>query len=126
MHGPYPNRPGPAPQGLARVPRHCRVNPDEMQGTAVKGWPVCSLHGARGAAPTGSANGRWTGGARTSEMDLRRALSASLSRLARDAANVLAGEKGSREVILSRLRAAPRACLGHLTFEGQGAFASQC
>jgi len=30
------------------------------------------------------------------------------------------------DVDLSRICAAPSACLGHLTFEGQGAFASQC
>ena len=30
------------------------------------------------------------------------------------------------ELVLSRIRAAPNARLGHLTFEGQGAFSSQC
>ena len=32
----------------------------------------------------------------------------------------------TRNVVLSRIRAAPSAHLGHLTFEGQGAFSSQC
>jgi hypothetical protein len=32
----------------------------------------------------------------------------------------------SRGVVLSRIRAAPSARLGHLTFECQGAFPSQC
>ena len=31
-----------------------------------------------------------------------------------------------RRLVLSRIRAAPRARLGHLAFEGQGAFPSQC
>ncbi len=30
------------------------------------------------------------------------------------------------KLVLSRICAAPSARLGHLTFEGQGAFASQC
>jgi hypothetical protein len=57
---------------------------------AVNGWSVCRMHGARGGAPSGPKNGKWNGGARTKELDSMRALIASLSKLARDAANVLA------------------------------------
>lgn len=32
------------------------------KGPAVKGWTVCRCHGARGGAPKGERNGRWTGG----------------------------------------------------------------
>jgi hypothetical protein len=57
---------------------------------AVKGWSVCRMHGARGGAPFGSANGRWAGGSRTQELErVRRAL-ATFVRLTRVVANAVA------------------------------------
>lgn len=54
---------------------------------AVKGWAVCRMHGARGGALTGSANGRWTGGGRTQEAERIRRVVLTFARLARVAAN---------------------------------------
>lgn len=34
---------------------------------AVRGWSVCRMHGARGGAPAGKANGAWRHGERTAE-----------------------------------------------------------
>lgn len=43
---------------------------------AVKGWRVCRVHGARGGAPKGPANGNYRHGHRTREaVELRRTLS---------------------------------------------------
>ncbi|WP_146591224.1 hypothetical protein [Puniceibacterium confluentis] len=36
---------------------------------AVRGWHVCRMHGARGGAPTGAANGAWRHGERTGESE---------------------------------------------------------
>lgn len=45
-------------------------------GPSVKGWSVCRMHGARGGAPLGPANGRWRHGNRTREAEaMRRVLS---------------------------------------------------
>jgi len=62
----------------------CRCN-----APAVKGWNVCRMHGARGGAPYGPANGRWRHGNRTrASEDMRRAL-AQLMREARETATAL-------------------------------------
>lgn len=37
------------------------------KGPAVKGWRVCRMHGAKGGAPSGPANGMWRHGNRTQE-----------------------------------------------------------
>ncbi len=62
---------GDAPRCKATSKRTgCRCN-----APAVKGWTVCRMHGARGGAPIGPANGRWRHGSRTLESDaMRRAL----------------------------------------------------
>lgn len=55
----FPN----APQCTAtskRTGRRCRA-------PAVNGWKVCRFHGARGGAPSGSANGGYVHGLRTME-----------------------------------------------------------
>jgi uncharacterized membrane protein len=46
--------PGPSPPKNGKAP-------------AVRGWPVCRLHGARGGAPFGARNGNYRHGARTRE-----------------------------------------------------------
>lgn len=71
-----PMRPG---QRLADAPR-CKAMAKttlcRCKGPAVKGWSVCRMHGAKGGAPSGPANGRWRHGNRTKETDaMRRALS---------------------------------------------------
>ena len=59
------------------------------QAPAVNGWSVCRMHGARGGAASGSANGRWTGGGRTQDLERLRRAVASVARLARDLANTV-------------------------------------
>lgn len=61
------------------------------KGPAVKGWNVCRMHGARGGAPSGPANGRWRHGNRTRASEaMRRALS-DLVTQARRTAKALGG-----------------------------------
>lgn len=50
---------------------------------AVKGWIVCRVHGARGGAPRGPANGMWRHGGRSLEVIELRRLSNELARFAR-------------------------------------------
>jgi hypothetical protein len=80
-------------QRLQSAPR-CTATAKSTRKTckapAVNGWAVCRMHGARGGAPFGPANGRWTGGARTNEMSLMRALIASLAKSTRETASMLA------------------------------------
>jgi hypothetical protein len=57
---------------------------------AVNGWAVCRMHGARGGAPSGTANGRWKGGSRTADLMLLRSAVAMLQKMAREAANAVA------------------------------------
>ncbi len=66
-------------QRLADAPRctaTAKTTRCRCKAPAVKGWSVCRMHGARGGAPSGPANGRWVHGNRTRQSDaLRRALS---------------------------------------------------
>ena len=79
-------------QRLAEAPRckaMAKTTRCRCKGPAVKGWNVCRMHGARGGAPFGRANGRWRHGNRASEVEaLRRELS-ELVKEARDAAKAL-------------------------------------
>src|SRR5215207_1047530 len=43
---------------------------------AVRGWAVCRMHGARGGAPKGEANGNYKTGEHTAELREARGLSA--------------------------------------------------
>jgi hypothetical protein len=84
-----PKRPA---QRLADAPRctaKAKTTRCRCKGPAVKGWSVCRMHGARGGAPFGPANGRWRHGNRTREAEaLRRELSELVSE-ARGAAKAL-------------------------------------
>ena len=57
---------------LSKAPR-CRANAKSTgrrcKGPAVNGWTVCRMHGARGGAPSGPANGMWRHGNRTQQAD---------------------------------------------------------
>jgi hypothetical protein len=57
---------------------------------AVNGWSVCRMHGARGGAPSGPANGRWAGGGRTQELERVRSAVATFVRLTRVVAKAVA------------------------------------
>mgnify|MGYP003443445920 FL=1 len=67
-------------QRLADAPRctaTAKTTRCRCKAPAVKGWSVCRMHGARGGAPYGPANGRWRHGNRTMEADaLRRSIAA--------------------------------------------------
>ena len=56
---------------------------------AVKGWAVCRMHGARGGAPKGKANGMWKHGGRSLELTETRRLITDLTRLSRSCADGL-------------------------------------
>jgi len=81
-------------QRLADAPR-CKATAKttrcRCKGPAVKGWSVCRMHGARGGAPFGPANGRWRHGNRTREVEAMRRDLAELVREAREAAKALSG-----------------------------------
>ncbi|CAN1510275.1 hypothetical protein MCELHM10_00772 [Paracoccaceae bacterium] len=66
-------------QRLADAPRcsaMAKTTRCRCKGPAVKGWSVCRMHGARGGAPSGPANGRWRHGNRTRDAEaMRRELS---------------------------------------------------
>jgi hypothetical protein len=51
---------------------------------AMKGWPVCRFHGARGGAPKGAANGRFKHGKFTCEAVQQRRLLSALVRAAKE------------------------------------------
>jgi hypothetical protein len=61
------------------------------KGPAVKGWSVCRMHGAKGGAPYGPANGRWRHGNRTREAEAMRQDLAELVKEARETAKALGG-----------------------------------
>lgn len=81
-------------QRLADAPRctatakstRCRCN-----APAVKGWRVCRMHGARGGAPSGPANGQWCHGNRTRENEAMRRALTELVKQARQTAMALGG-----------------------------------
>jgi hypothetical protein len=55
-------------QRLADAPRctaTAKTTGCRCKGPAVKGWRVCRMHGARGGAPSGPANGMWRHGERS-------------------------------------------------------------
>ena len=81
-----PHRRNCAVQYSETLHRHGKVHPDDVQGPAVNGWSVCRMHGARGGAPSGSANGR-SGGGRTQELERMRRTVATFARLTRVVAN---------------------------------------
>lgn len=73
-------------QRLADAPRckaMAKTTRCRCKGPAVKGWSVCRMHGARGGAPSGMANGRWRHGNRTREAEAMRSELAELLATAR-------------------------------------------
>lgn len=64
------NNPMRPTQRLADAPRctaKAKTTGSRCKGPAVKGWKVCRMHGARGGAPSGPANGMWRHGDRSVE-----------------------------------------------------------
>jgi hypothetical protein len=65
---------------------------EPCKGPAVKGWNVCRMHGAKGGAPSGPANGQWRHGNRTRASDALRSTVAELVGQARHTAKELDGD----------------------------------
>ena len=62
-------------QRLADAPRctaKAKTTGSRCKGPAVNGWKVCRMHGAKGGAPSGPANGMWRHGERSVERKLNR------------------------------------------------------
>lgn len=74
-----PDNPMHPAQRLADAPRctaTAKATGCRCKAPAVTGWRVCRMHGARGGAPFGPANGQWRHGNRTRASDaMRRAIS---------------------------------------------------
>ena len=71
-------------QRLRDAPRcHARAKRtgERCKCPAVKGWPVCRVHGAFGGAARGPANARWKHGGRSHEVTELRAPVTRLQRL---------------------------------------------
>ena len=79
-------------QRLADAPR-CTATAKSTRcrckAPAVKGWSVCRMHGARGGAPSGPANGQWRHGDRTKASEAMRRALAALMTQARDTVKAL-------------------------------------
>jgi hypothetical protein len=79
---------------LATAPRctaMAKTTRGRCKGPAVRGWNVCRIHGARGGAPFGPANGRWPNGARTKATEALARTVAELVRQARTTATAMGG-----------------------------------
>tara|TARA_R100000935_G_scaffold58751_1_gene97525 strand:+ start:1232 stop:1480 length:249 start_codon:yes stop_codon:yes gene_type:complete len=64
---------------------------NRCKAPACRGWTVCRMHGARGGAPTGPANGAWRHGARAGDaVQIRRDVML-LLKLANDGLNAVTG-----------------------------------
>lgn len=81
-----PMHPAQRLQNAPRCTARAKSTGTRCGAPAVTGWSVCRMHGARGGAPHGLRNGRWSGGARTKEMEELRQVLAALVRIARGGA----------------------------------------
>ena len=87
-----PDNPMRPAQRLADAPRctaMAKATRCRCKAPAVKGWNVCRMHGARGGAPSGAANGRWRHGNRTKASETMRSALAALMTQARETAKAL-------------------------------------
>lgn len=64
---------------------------ERCKAPAVKGRKVCRMHGARGGAPSGKANGNWRHGARAKETMAALATVKALGRLCRQSLDAMRG-----------------------------------
>jgi hypothetical protein len=79
-------------QRLADAPRctaKAKTTGSRCKGPAVNGWKVCRMHGARGGAPSGPANGMWQHGERSVEAQRTRQEIRALVQIARGYATTL-------------------------------------
>src|SRR5829696_84330 len=71
--GLHASAPGAVPPGLRQ---RRDASGKRCRSPAVRGWAVCRMHGARGGAPKGEANGNYKTGEHTAELREARGLSA--------------------------------------------------
>lgn len=79
-------------QRLADAPRCtalAKTTRCRCKAPAVRGWAVCRMHGARGGAPSGPANGRWMHGERSKANEALRRAIAALTKEARETVKAL-------------------------------------
>lgn len=79
-------------QRLADAPRctaKAKTTGCRCKGPAVTGWSVCRMHGARGGAPSGPANGMWRHGERSVEAQRVRKEVGALVKIAKHSAIAL-------------------------------------
>jgi hypothetical protein len=67
-----------------RCTAHSKRTGLPCKSPAVKGYNVCRMHGARGGAPKGKANGRYVHGARTTQFKAAMALVKMCAKSAKD------------------------------------------
>ena len=95
-------------QRLADAPR-CKATAKttrcRCKGPAVKGWSVCRMHGARGGAPSGPANGRWRHGNRTRELVAERREIKGLVREAHEILDLIRHPCNSQSISYSSMNA---------------------
>jgi len=76
------------PVEAMRQARRCNANSKRTglpcKAPAVRGYNVCRMHGARGGAPMGKANGRYVHGARTTQFRAAMALVKMCAKAAKD------------------------------------------
>lgn len=68
-----PTSPAKRLQDAPRCKAKAKRTGERCRCPAVTGWTVCRVHGARGGAPQGPANGNWKHGGRSKDVaDIRR------------------------------------------------------
>lgn len=84
-----PMRPAQRLEDAPRCTAKAKTTGCRCKGPAVNGWKVCRMHGARGGAPSGPANGMWRHGERASEAQRARKELMTLIRSAMSSLNAL-------------------------------------
>ena len=81
------------PMQRAHAAPRCTANSKRTglpcKNPAVRGWTVCRMHGARGGAPSGTANPNWRHGGRSGEAVALRKMVNALGREARKLAGAV-------------------------------------
>ena len=81
--GGNPMRPAQRLQDAPRCSARAKRTGSACLAPAVRGWAVCRMHGARGGAPCGHANGMWRHGGRSQDVAALRGMASELTRWAR-------------------------------------------
>lgn len=76
-----------------RCTANCKRTGLLCKNPAVRGWTVCRMHGARGGAPKGKANGNYRHGANTREAQVMALLGRLVDREAQETLKQLSGDE---------------------------------